>query len=328
MKAVVAHRLGAPETLSFEEIAPAPVGPGDVRIRVHYAGVSFVDVLTAAGSYQVKPPTPFIPGSELSGVVTDVGRDVAGIAIGDRVAAGSFGNVFLEDAVLPATSVTPVPHGADMAEAAVVRSSYLTACHALKQRAEVRPGETVLVLGGGGAVGLASIQVARDYGAAVIGSASSEEKRALMLVNGARHAVSSTADDWRDQIMALTGGRGVDVVVDTLGGDHSERALRSLAWRGRHLVIGFAAGGIPRLPANIVLLKGAAILGVDLRQFGIHEPAAFREISDEVSRLVAAGKARPPIARVFPFEEYVEAMNAAAAGRSAGRIVLRMAAAG
>ena len=191
----------------------------------------------------------------------------------------------------------------------------------------MQPAETVLVLGAGGAVGIACVQVAKAYGAVVIASASSADKRALALANGATHALDSTAADWRDQIRALTGGKGINVVVDSLGADHSERALRSLAWGGRHVVVGFAAGSIPKLPANIVLLKGASVIGVDLRQFGIHEPEAFRAIADELDRLLEGGIARPPIAQVLPLERFAEAMVLAGSGQSAGRVLLRMPAA-
>ena len=198
MKAVVAHTLGPPDTLALEEWPRRPVAAGEVRIGIWYAGVSFVDVLTAAGGYQVKPPTPFIPGSEFSGIVLEVGAEVANVAPGDRVTGGAFGGVFAEEIVVSASAVSKIPQGADMAEASVVRSSFLTAIYALRHAARVQPAETVLVLGAGGAVGIACVQVAKAYGAVVIASASSADKRALALANGATHALDSTAADWRD----------------------------------------------------------------------------------------------------------------------------------
>jgi NADPH2:quinone reductase len=299
MRAVVARKLGPPETLCIEEVPRRRPGPGELRVAIYFAGVSFVDVLTAAGGYQVKPPMPFIPGSEYSGVVLEVGTDVSGFTPGDRVSAGSFGGAFAEEAIVSASSAVHVPPGSDLAEAAVVRTSFITACYALKRRGQVRQGETVLVLGAGGAVGIAAIQLSKVYGARPIASASSEQKRQLALANGATDAIDSAAPDWREQVKALTGGRGVDVVIDTLGGDHTERAFRALAWNGRHLVIGFAAGSIPRLPINLAMLKGASLIGVDIRQFRIHEPEASLEIAAEVERLRAAGIARPQYSRLM-----------------------------
>jgi len=327
MKAVVAHVLGTPETLAIEDWTCRSPASGEVRTGICYAGVSFVDVLTAAGGYQVKPPTPFIPGSDFSGIVLEVGAGVAGLAPGDRVCGGSFGGVFAEEIVTAATSVTRIAEDADMAEAAVLRSSYLTACYALWHTAKIQPGEVVLVLGAGGAVGIACVQLAKAYDAVVIASASSAAKRELALANGAAHAIDSNAADWRDQIKAITGGKGVNVTIDPIGGDHSERALRSLAWGGRHIVVGFAAGSIPKLPTNIILLKGGAVMGIDVRQLGIHEPAIFHAIASELDQLVATGVARPPIAAVLPLEQFAEAMVLAQSGTSAGRIVLKMPAA-
>jgi NADPH2:quinone reductase len=313
--------------MSVEEVPSPSCGPAQVRVGVHFAGVSFVDVLTATGGYQVRPPTPFIPGSEFSGVVLEVGAEVAGVARGARVAGGAFGGAMAEELVISAAGLTVVPAGVDLAQAAVIRANFMTAVYALARRAELKSSETVLVLGAGGAVGIAAIQVGKALGARLIGSASSEDKRALALACGASAVVDSNAPDWRDQIKALTDGRGVDIVVDPLGGEHTERAFRALAWNGRHLVIGFAAGQIPKLPANLALLKGAALLGVDLRQFEAKQPGAFCEVAAEVARLTAAGKARPPIARVYPIENYVEAMRLAKSGAAAGRILLKMPAA-
>lgn len=323
MKAVIGRELGPPETYRLEEIAlPAP-GKGQLQVAVHYAGVSFVDVLTARGGYQFKPPTPFIPGSECSGVVVAVGEGVTGFSPGDRVSGSALG-VFAEALNMAASSVSRIPDGANMAEAAVVRASFLTACYALGPRAKVQPGETVLVLGAGGAVGVAAIQVAKAYGASVIASASSQDKRDLALANGADHAIDSNAEDWRDQIKALTGGKGLDVVVDPVGDKYTERAFRALGWNGRHLVIGFAAGEIPRLPTNLAILKGASLIGVELRGVVTREPETFKAIGEEVSRLYAAGLARPPIGRIFDLDDFAAAMDAAAAGETVGRIIIRM----
>jgi NADPH2:quinone reductase len=323
MKAVRAETLGPPERYRLVETPSRAPGPHEARIAIHYAGVSFVDVLTAAGGYQVKPPTPFTPGSEFSGIVLEVGAEVEGLAPGDRVAAASFGGVFAEEITIPASAAVRLPENFGLAEASVSRSSYLTACYALKRVAKVQPGETVLVLGAGGAVGAAAVQLARHYSAVPIASASSADKRALALACGAAAAVDSNAADWRDQVKGAAGGKGVDVVVDPLGGTHTERAFRSLAWKGRHLVIGFSAGEIPRLPVNLALLKGASLMGVDLRQFGVNEPDAMAEVAEEVTQLAAQGVVKPPIARIFALDDYVEAMRLAASGTAAGRVLLK-----
>jgi NADPH2:quinone reductase len=327
MKAVVARELGPPDTFRIEDVAAPRPGPGELRVAIHYAGVSFVDVLRAGGGYQVKPSPPFTPGSEFSGAVLEVGEGVADFAAGDRVIGSNSGGVFAEEIVCAAASAAHAPDGADMAEAAVLRTSYLTAVYALQHRAQVKPGETVLVLGAAGGVGIAAVQVAGLYGAVVIGSASTEEKRALILAQRAAHVVDSTAADWCDQIMALTDAGGVDVVVDPLGDTHTERAFHVLRRNGRHLVVGFAAGSIPRLPTDLALLKGASLVGVDLRQFAARDREAYRAASQEVLSLFASGAVRPPIARAYPLEAFAAAMQAAASGRAAGRIVLRMPAA-
>ncbi len=328
MKAVVAQAFGPPESLAIETLPQPKPGPGELRVAVHFAGISFADVLIAAGEYQLKPPLPFTPGSEYAGVVIETGPGVTGFAPGDRVRAGSFGGAFAEEAIVAAASAAKVTPGQPLAEAALIRSSYMTACYALKWRGQVKAGETVVVLGAGGAVGIAAVQAAKAYGARVIASASSEAKRQLALDNGADHALDSTAQDWRDRLKAAAGGRGVDVVLDTVGGAQTERAFRSLAWNGRLLVVGFAGGGIPKLPTNLALLKGASLVGVDIRQVAIHEPEVSQAVADEVTRLVEAGIARPPIAQVYALEDFAEAMIATRAGQSAGRILLRMPAAG
>jgi NADPH2:quinone reductase len=325
LRAVVARELGPPETFSIEDIETPPVRAGEVRVAVHAAGVSFVDVLNAAGGYQLKPPVPFIPGSEFSGTIVEVGEGVAHVAVGDKVCGGGLGGPFAEELVVTADRVQRLPDGADMDEAAVVRGSFLTALYGLVNQAHIAAGETEMVLGAGGAVGVAACQLGRHFGATVIASASSEAKRALALANGAAHAIDSAAADWRDQVKALTGGRGLDIVVDTIGGTQTERAFRSLAWKGRHLVIGYASGTIPALPVNLALLKGASLIGVDARQFGVFEPDALQQGRDEVMRLFATGAIRPPIDRVYPMEQFVEAMQRVSSGDSAGRILLRIA---
>jgi len=324
MRAVVAREFGPPETFAVEQLPAPEPGAGQVRIAIRAAGVSFVDVLIASGGYQLKPKLPFTPGSEFAGVVDAVGPEVAGFTVGDRVCASAFGGALAEAAVAPQGAVTPIPDGMSFEEAAVFRVSYATAYHALVQRGRVQAGETVLVLGAGGAVGAAAVQVAKALGARVIASASSPAKRELACEMGADEALESGAADWRDRLKALTDGRGVDLVVDPVGGDITEAAFRSLAWKGRHLVIGFTAG-MARLPTNLALLKGAELVGVDIRQFGEREPRVAAANLRALFELYAQGLLRPRIAEAYPLERFAEAMDAAAKGAAAGRIVVRTA---
>lgn len=322
-RAVIADQLGPVESYHLREIAPQALGPGQVRIAIRAAGISYVDVLTAAGQYQVKPPVPFIPGSEAAGVITELGEGVTGLAVGDAVVCSGWGGLFAEEAVLPARAVSPIPAGMDFAHAAVFPVSYRTAWYALNDRGQVRAGETVLVLGAGGATGYAAVQVARQLGARVIASASSADKRALALAGGADVAVEAGAADWRDQVKAANGGKPVNVVFDPVGGDLTDAAFRCLGWGGRHLVIGFT-GGMTALRTNLALIKGASLVGVDIRQFGELEPARSEALRLEVFALAARGAFSPAIARAYPLDDYAAAMRDAASGQSAGRVVLVM----
>lgn len=287
------------------------------------AGVGFVDVLVSEGGYQVKPTLPFVPGSEFAGVIEAVGEGVPPARLGERVAAGSFGGAFAERAVVPAVAARAIPDAMRFAEAAVFRVSYLTAYYALVRRGALKAGENVLVLGAGGAVGYAAVEVARALGGRVIASASSPDKRALALRAGAIAAIDSNAADWREQVKAAAGGT-VDIVVDPVGGEASERAFRALGWNGRHLVIGFAAG-LTKLPTNLTLVKGAALIGVDIRQYGIIEPDSVAADMTALFALYANGALRPAVAHEFPLDRFAEAMRTARAGQTAGRVVLTMA---
>lgn len=321
--AVIADQLGPPETYELRELPHAPLRGGQLRVQLHAVGISFVDVLTASGNYQVKPPVPFIPGSEAAGVVREVANDVTALAPGDRVVCTGWGGLFATEAVLPQRMVRPLPDGIDFAEAAVFPVSYATAWHALVDRAAIRPGETLLVLGAGGATGYAAVQVGKHLGARVIASASSEAKRALALAGGADVAVDARGADWRDQVKAANGGKPVDVVFDPVGGDATDPAFRCLGWGGRHLVVGFP-GGMTTLRTNLALIKGASLIGVDIRQFGEYEPNRAEANRAETFRLAAKGVLRPAIAQSYPIAQFREAMNEAARGDSAGRIVLTM----
>ena len=321
MRAVIADALGPPENYRLVERDPGTPGPGEVRIAIRAAGVSYVDVLTAAGNYQVKPPVPFIPGSECAGVIEALGEGVTGLAVSEAVVASSWGGLFADAANIRASSVRPASEGLSFAEAAVFPVSYYTARYALVERANLQPGETLLVLGAGGATGYAAVQLGKDLGARVIASASSEAKRALALAGGADAVVDARGADWREQVKAANNGKGVDVVFDPVGGEASEPAFRSLGWNGRHLVVGFTAG-IAALRTNLPLLKGASLIGVDLRQFGLNQPELAAYNMAEVFKL--AGVLKPAIAKTYPLEAFAGAMQAAASGSEAGRIVLTM----
>lgn len=323
-RAVMTDTLGPPENYTLVAHDPGPPQPGEVRIAIKAAGVSFVDVLTARGGYQVKPPVPFIPGSECAGIITAVGEGVSPSRIGERVLASRWGGVFAEAANLPAASVHTLPDALSFAEGAVFNVAFATAWHGLVQRAALQPGETLLVLGAGGATGHAAVQVGKHLGARVIASASTDAKRALALASGAYAAVTSGADDWRDQVKAANHGKPVDVVFDPVSGDATEAAFRSLAWKGRHLVIGFAGGPIARLPANLALVKGAALIGVDMRQFGLFEAPLAAANMAQLLALAGQGVLRPAIGASYPLADFAAAMTDAASGRTAGRTVLTM----
>ncbi|MFT3810990.1 MAG: NADPH:quinone oxidoreductase family protein [Micropepsaceae bacterium] len=256
MRAVMVEAFGPVEALAPIEVATPEPKAGEARIAVKAAGVGFVDALIAEGRYQVKPPLPFAPGGEFAGVIDAVGEGVTNVKPGDRVIAGGFSGGFAEYAVTNAAGVMPIPDVMSFTQAAMFRTNFATALHALKDRAAMQPGETLLVLGAGGGTGTAAIAVAKVMGARVIGAASSGQKRDAARAAGADEVLDTSAADWREALKSLA-PKGVDVVFDPVGGAVTETAFRSLAWKGRHLVIGFAAGTIPALPINLALLKGA-----------------------------------------------------------------------
>jgi NADPH:quinone reductase len=326
-RAVISDEFGPPDSYRLVEHDPGPPGQDQVRVAIRATGISYVDVLTAAGHYQVKPPLPFIPGSEFAGVVQALGEGVEGLKVGEAVVGSNWGGLFAEIANVRASGLRTIPTGLSFTEAAVLPVSYYTARYALVGRAGLQPGETLLVLGAGGATGYAAIQLGKHLGARVIASASSAEKRTLALAGGADLAIDARAEDWRAKVKAasveLGGTGGIDVVFDPVGGEASEPAFRCLAWNGRHLVVGFP-GGIASLRTNLPLLKGASLIGVDIRQFGNNEPETAEANNRAVFDLAAQGVIRPAIARTYPLKDFAVAMAAAAAGSEAGRIVLTM----
>jgi NADPH2:quinone reductase len=325
MKAVIADELGPPECYALREVPmPAPAA-GEARVRVLAAGVGYFDALMARGGYQVRPPLPFVPGSEFAGIVESCGEGVQSPVPGQRVIGGSFGRVFAEYVCVPAATLMPLPSvlSADVGAAFLV--NYQTAAHALIQRAGLRAGETLLVLGAAGGTGSAAVQVGKCLGARVIAAASSAEKRAFALAAGADLELDYSRPDWREELKRLCPA-GVDVIFDPVGGEFFEPAFRSLAWGGRHLVIGFAGGVIPRLPANLALLKGASLVGVDLRQAAGRDPAMNAANTRQLLAWVEDGALRPPAGPVFEFADFRGALDAAFSGKSLGKVVLRIAA--
>ena len=298
---------------------------GEVLVRIAVCGVGYVDALVALGRYQVKPSLPHTPGQEASGWVEAVGEGVDGLAPGDRVAAAVRGG-FAQFAIAGAGGVSKIPDRMSMGQAAGFRVNYLTALHGLKDRATVRPGDCVLVLGAAGGVGSAAVQVAKALGAEVVAAGSTDEKRAFAKSLGADHVIDTEPEGWRDRLKAACGGKGPDVVFDPLCGPLFEPAFRSLAWRGRHLVVGFVGGPIPALPANLPLMKGAALIGVDVRQFLIFERQTADAHLTQLLNWVADGRLDPPVGRTFDLADFASALEFALAGRGLGKTLLQVAA--
>jgi NADPH2:quinone reductase len=303
MKAVLCKQYGPPESLTFEELPSPHAGPGEAVVSVKAASVNFPDILIIQNKYQFKPPLPFSPGSELAGVVKEVGEGVAGFKPGDKVIAFTTYGAFAEEAKTEAGRLLPMPDGMDFPSAAAFLLTYATSDHALRDRGALQAGETLLVLGAAGGVGLAAIEIGKALGARVIACASSAEKLEVCRQHGADEGIDYTAQDLRERIKALTDGRGVDVVYDPVGGHYTEPAFRSLAWRGRLLVVGFAAGDIPKLPLNLALLKGASIVGVFWGDYSRREPKANAAMMGELAQWYAQGKVKPVIDRTMPMAD-------------------------
>jgi NADPH2:quinone reductase len=321
MRAVVCRELGPPEKLAVEERGSIPPGPGEVRIAVRACGVNFVDGLLVQGLYQIKPQPPFVPGGEIAGEVEEVGEGVSAPALGDRVLAMTGLNGFAAEVTLPAQSAIPIPAGLDFAQAAAFTQSYATALFALSHRGALQSGETVLVLGAAGGVGLAAIDVAKALGARVIAAASSPEKLALCQEAGADFVIDYANEDLKLRAKELSGG-GLDLVYDPVGGAYAEPALRTLAPGGRYLVIGFASGDIPRFPLNLVLLKSCQVVGVDWGGSAARDPAINDRLREELGELLAARKLSPQAPKTYPLEEAGRALRDLLDRKLAGKAVL------
>ena len=322
MKAVLCKAYGPPESLVVEDIPSPEAGPGEVVVSVKAASVNFPDVLIIQNKYQVKPPLPFSPGSELAGVVKQLGDGVADVKIGDRVMAITGYGAFAEEVKTDARRVLPIPSGMDFATAAAFGLTYATSDHALRDRGALKPGESLLVLGASGGVGLAAIEIGKAIGARVIACASTGEKLGVCREHGADDTINYATEDLRDRIKALTAGNGADVVYDPVGGPYTELALRSIAWRGRLLVVGFAAGDIPKIPLNLTLLKGCSIVGVFWGEFTRREPDGFAEEMRQLGQWYREGKLKPHVSQTFPLERAADALTQMAERKVTGKVVL------
>lgn len=322
MKAVLCKEYGPPESLVIEDIASPTPGKGQVVVSVKACGVNFPDTLIIQGKYQFKPTMPFSPGSEVSGIVKEVGEGVDTVQVGDHVIAFTGWGGFAEEVVTEASKLITLPGDIDFVTAAAFTLVYGTTHHALKDRAQIKAGETLLVLGAAGGVGLASVELGKVMGARVIAAASSAEKLAVCQQLGADELINYTTEDLRERIKTLTWGNGVDVIIDPLGGAYSEPALRSIAWNGRFLVIGFAAGDIPRIPLNLALLKGCSIVGVFWGSFTEREPEHNQENLHELLTWLAQGKLKPHISETYPLEGAAHALNDVLNRKVKGKAVL------
>lgn len=322
MKAVICKQYGPPNQLTIEEL-PSPVpGRGQVVVSVKACGVNFPDALIIQGKYQSKPELPFTPGSEVAGVVKEVGEGVGGIAPGQHVIAFIGLGGYAEELLVDAARVLPIPAGMDFVTASAFVVTYATSYHALKDRAALRPGETLLVLGASGGVGLTAIQVGKLMGARVIAAASSADKLATCREHGADEVIDYSTEDLRERIRELTGGKGIDVVYDPVGGSYAEPVLRGMAWRGRYLVIGFAAGDIPRIPLNLTLLKGCSIVGVFWGSFVRAEPALSDANLAQLVTWFSEGRLKSHISATYPLARAADVLSEVMQRRVKGKIVL------
>jgi len=322
MHAWICDNPTGPDALNWRELPTPEPKPGEVRVAIRAASLNFPDLLIVQNKYQVKPTLPFVPGSEYAGVVDAVGEGVTKLRVGDAVAAfGGLGG-FGTHACVNAALVLPLPAGFAFDDAAAFICTYGTTHHGLMDRAALQPGETVLVLGAAGGVGTAAIQIAKAAGATVIAAASSDEKCAFCLSLGADSAINYSAGRLREELKALTGGQGPDVVYDPVGGDLAEPAFRSIAWRGRYLVIGFAQGGIPALPLNLALLKGASIVGVFWGEFARREPARNAAALGQLAQWYAQGRIKPVIDSRLPMTALPEAFARMGSRQVHGKLVL------
>ena len=322
-RAVVCRELGPPETLKLETFESKPLKPGQVRVAVRAAGINFPDVLMAEGKYQLKPDLPFTPGMESAGDVIEIAGAVDGVAVGDKVIVKLRHGGYADELIAEPSQLTPLPKAFDYAEGATFLAAHGTAWHALYDRAQIKPGETLLVHGAGGGVGLAAVELGKVAGASVIAAASSEEKLAIAKTRGADHTVLYSREPFRDAVKRITGGRGVDVVFDPVGGEIFEESQRCIAWGARLLVIGFT-GGIGMARTNLVLIKGASVLGVRAGEAVRRDPSLAKRRFSHLMQLAEERRIAPNISHRLPLERYAEAMRLLIDRKAIGRVALVM----
>ena len=324
MKAVLCKSYGPEENLVLEEIENLQPSPGEVVVEVYAAAMNFPDMLQIEGKYQFKPPFPFSPGSEAAGVVKALGEGVGGFSVGDRVMVAPSVGCLAEEVRVPAENVLKIPNEMDMPAAAGFTLVYGTSLYALKQRGKLQAGETLLVLGAAGGVGLTAVELGKAMGARVIAAASTDEKLHYCKNAGADECVNYGEGELKEKVKALTGGQGADVIYDPVGGDLFDQAARCINWEGRILVIGFTSGRIPHYPTNLALLKGASVVGVFWGAWKKRNPAAEKANMDELFRLFQAGKIKPLISQTFALEEYVSAFKVFRERIAIGKVVVEI----
>jgi NADPH2:quinone reductase len=324
MRALICKEYGTADKLAVEEIDDPSPGAGEVLVAVKAAGLNFPDVLTIAGQYQVKTPPPFVPGIEAAGEVEAIGAGVRHFSVGDPVVLTTMTGAFAEKCVVNQAMAAPLPPGMSFTAGAGLSVTYSTTMHALRQSARLQAGETLLVLGAAGGVGSAAVEIGKAMGARVIAAASNPDKLAFAKEIGADDLVDYSADSLKDSVKALTDGHGVDVVYDPVGGDLAQAALRSLAWHGRYLVIGFAAGAIPDFPANLALLREASIIGVFWGEWARRHPELQASNAMEIGKMIADGRLSPRIGEVHELDDFVAAFDAITSRRAMGKVVLTM----
>ncbi|WP_312341375.1 NADPH:quinone oxidoreductase family protein [Stutzerimonas nitrititolerans] len=325
MKAVLCKAFGPAENLVVEDLDSPQIKKGEVLLDVHAAGVNFPDTLIIEGKYQFKPPFPFSPGGEAAGMVAAVGEKITHLKVGDRVMALTGWGSFAEQVAVSGQNVLPIPAEMDFTTAAAFSMTYGTSMHALKQRANLQPGETLLVLGASGGVGLAAVEIGKAIGARVIAAASTNEKLEIARKAGADELINYSEASLRERLKELTDGQGVDVIYDPVGGKLFEEAFRSIAWNGRMLVVGFAAGGeIPALPANLPLLKGAALIGVFWGAFAQRQPQDNAANFKQLFAWYAEGKLKPLVSQTFALEQAAEAIDTLGKRKAVGKLVVKV----
>lgn len=328
MRALVVHEHGPLETLKLEEFPEPRPGPDEVLVDVHAASVNFPDLLVIDGTYQLLPPRPFVPGKDFAGTVAAVGPGVTSMKPGDRVMAQVEYGAYAERAVAPLRNCYRIPPAMSFAEAAAMGLVYLTAYFALVERAGVKPGEIVLVTGAAGGVGLATVQIAKALGAVVVAAVSNEPQEAVARAGGADHVVRTDVPDlrenFRQQVFAAVGRRGVDIIIDPVGGDVFDASLRAIAWCGRLVIVGFAAGRVPEIKTGYILVKNISLIGLQASDYRDREPAKVQRAQRELFALYEAGKVKPRVMARYPLHAYRDALAAVRDRRALGKVVIEM----